>query len=263
MGIAEANAISVAAGMASCGLRPWVSAFAVFMATRVCDQIRVSVAHARLGVKLNGAYGGLPSGRGGATHSSIEDIAIMRSMPGMTVLTPADGEETRAMTRLAMETPGPVYLRTMRCELPRLFGPGHRPVVGKALAMDEGGDAAILSEGMMTRRALDAAAMLRREGIRVRVLHFGTVKPLDADAVIAACDQCGVLVTAENHSRLGGFGSAVAEAAAERRGKRVIRLGFPDEYLESGDDDLIFAKHGLDAAGIAASVKAALGKDQA
>ncbi len=258
MGIAEANAVCVAAGMATCGLRPWLSTFAVFMATRALDQVRVSVAHANLDVKLNGAYGGLPSGRGGATHSSIEDIAIMRTMPNMTVLTPADAQETRAMVELAMDIRGPVYLRTLRCDLPVLFDQNHKPVLGKAIELRAGNDVAIMAEGMMSYRALLAADLLERSGIKARVLHFGTVKPLDKESIIKASRECGIIITVENHSRVAGFGSAVAEVVSESAPCHVSRLGFPDAFLESGDDELIFTRHGLDAEGIARSTMAAL-----
>jgi transketolase len=255
MGIAEANAVCTAAGMAACGMRPWVSTFAVFLATRALDQIRISVAHADLDVKLNGSYGGLPSGRGGATHSSVEDLAIMRVMPNMRVLTPADAVETRAMVDLAMRQRGPVYLRTMRCELPVIFDDSFVPEIGKAVELAPGNDVAILSEGMMTHRALAAAEILAREGVRTRVLHFGSIKPIDREAIVRAAVECGRIVTVENHSRAGGFGSAVCEVLAEEAPCLASRLGFPDVFLESGDDDLIFAKHGLDAEGIARAVR--------
>ncbi|MGA2546241.1 MAG: transketolase C-terminal domain-containing protein [Rectinemataceae bacterium] len=264
MGIAEANSVCVAAGLAACGLTPWVSTFAVFIAARACDQVRVSVAHAALPVKLNGSYGGLPSGRGGATHSSIEDIAIMRSMPNMTILSPADAAETRAMTDLAMRVPGPVYLRTVRCELPFIFGLDCAPELGKSVELASGNDVAILSEGMMAHRALAAAAVLAREGIHARVLHFGTLKPMDRAAVAKAARDCGRIVTVENHSLSGGFGSAVCEILAEEEPCRALRLGFPDVFMESGDDDLVFAKYGLDVAGIASAARrAARSKDAA
>jgi len=238
---------------------PWVSAFAVFLAGRALDQVRASVAHPGLPVKLNGSYGGLPSGRGGATHSAVEDLAIMRAMPNMTVLSPADAAETRALADLAMRLPGPVYLRTVRCELPALFGPGHAPSLGQAVELAPGGDVAILSEGMMAHRALEAARLLGREGIRARVLHFPSIKPIDRGAIARAARECGELVTVENHSRVGGFGGAVCEAASEECPCRITRLGFPDVFMESGDDERIFALHGLDAAGIAAAARAALG----
>lgn len=261
MGIGEANAVCVAAGLASCGYIPWISAFAVFLAKRALDQVRVSVAHTGLSVKLNGSYGGLPSGRGGATHSSVADIAVMRAMPGMRVLTPADAVEAAAMAELAMLTPGPVYLRTLRCELPSVFEAGFRPVLGKAVLLEEGGDLAILAEGMMSARALEAAAILRAEGIGARVLHFGTIKPIDAEAIVSASRDCGRILTVENHSVIGGLGSGVCEILAGEAPCRVVRLGFPDVFMESGDDEAIFGRFGLDARGIAASARAILGKD--
>ncbi len=258
VGIAEANAVGMAAGLATAGFEPWVSAFAVFLATRACDQVRVCVAHTRLPVRLNGSYGGLPTGRAGATHSAIEDIAIMRAMPNMTVLTPADATEARAMTLLASGLPGPVYIRTMRCALPDIFGPGHLPAIGTSVELRPGSDIALLAEGMMSARALDAAALLAAQGISARVVHFGTVKPIDKDAIERASRDCGALVTVENHSSVGGFGSAVCEVLAERAPCRAVRLGFPDIFLESGDDEAIFSRHGLDAAGIASAARGLL-----
>ncbi len=255
MGIAEANMVGAAAGMASCGYVPWVSAFAVFLAKRALDQIRVSVAYTNLPVKLNGAYGGLPSGRGGATHSSVEDIAIMRAMPNMTIFCPADAVETMAMTKLAMQTPGPVYLRTVRCEVPVIFEPSWRPVAGKAVQLTEGYDATICSEGMMTPVAVDAAGLLAQQGIRVRVLHFGTIKPFDSDAVVTASRDCGRILTLENHSVIGGLGGAVCEALSERAPCLVHRAGFPDVFMESGNDETIFASFGMDAAGVTRKIK--------
>jgi transketolase len=257
MGIAEANAVCAAAGMAALGLVPWVSAFAVFLASRANDQIRVSVAHTGLPVKLNGSYGGLPTGRAGATHSAVEDIAIMRAMPGMTVLSSSDAYETRALAEYAMRLPGPVYLRTVRCDLPPIFGPGREPDLGAATELAEGSDVALLSEGMMAHRCLEAAAILAKEGIRARVLHFGAIKPLDGEAVAKAARDCGSLVTVENHSRIGGLGGAVCEFLAEEFPRRVMRLGFPDVFMESGDDEALFARYGLDAAGIAAAAREA------
>lgn len=261
MGIAEANMIGAAAGMASTGWTPFVSTFAVFLATRATDQIRVSVAHANLDVKLNGAYGGLPTGRAGATHSAVEDIAIMRAMPNMKVLVPADPAETRSAVRLALDTPGPVYLRTVRCAVPVIFDESHRMRLGVGTVLAEGKDAAIVSTGMMTPRCLEAARSLEREGIRVRHIHMGSVKPIDSELLRAAARDCGLIVTVENHGVTGGLGGAVAETTAELEPCRVIRVGFPDVFLESGDDESIFRKYGMDAEGIAATVRRALGAD--
>ncbi len=251
MGIAEANMVGAAAGMALCGFTPWVSTFAVFLAKRALDQVRVSVAHANLPVKLNAAYGGLPTGRAGATHSSVEDLAIMRAMPNMTVLTPADAVETMAMTNLAMTIEGPVYLRTVRCEVPVIFDPSWRPTIGKAAKLSEGDDIAICSEGMMTPVALAAVEKLAARGIGARLLHYGTIKPFDNEAIVEASRDCGAILTIENHSVIGGLGGAVCEALADHGAFcPVKRLGFPDTFMESGDDDQIFASFGMDADGV-------------
>jgi transketolase len=255
MGIAEANTIGVAAGMAACGFTPWVSAFAVFLAKRALDQVRVSVAYPGLPVKLNAAYGGLPTGRAGATHSSVEDIAVMRAMPNMTVLTPADAVETIAMTELAMRIPGPVYLRTVRCEVPVIFDKSWKPECGKAAQIADGDDVAICSEGMMTPVALAAVDKLAKLGIRARLLHYGTIKPFDNDAVIRASRECGAILTIENHSVIGGLGGAVCETLAEHAPCLVTRVGFPDVFMESGDDNEIFARFGMDADGVARRVQ--------
>lgn len=252
MGIAEANMVGAAAGMALCGFTPWVSTFAVFIAKRALDQVRVSVAHTNLPVKLNGTYGGLPTGRAGATHSSVEDLAIMRAMPNMTVLCPADAVETVAMADLAMGIDGPVYLRTVRCEVPVIFEPGWKPVIGRAARLTQGNDVAICSEGMMTPVARAAVDLLAARGIAARLLHFGTLKPFDTEAVLDAARGCGAIVTLENHSVIGGLGGAVAEALADAGAQcPVRRLGFPDVFMESGDDDAIFAGFGMDPEGVA------------
>ena len=251
MGIAEANMVGAAAGMALCGFTPWVSTFAVFLAKRALDQVRVSVAHAKLPVKLNAAYGGLPTGRAGATHSSVEDLAIMRAMPNMTVLTPADAVETMAMTDLAMSIEGPVYLRTVRCEVPVIFDQSWRPAIGKAAKLSEGGDVAICSEGMMTPVALAAAEKLAARGIGARLLHYGTIKPFDNEAIVEASRDCGAILTIENHSVIGGLGGAVCEALGDHGVSCLVkRLGFPDTFMESGDDDQIFASFGMDVDGV-------------
>ena len=261
MGIAEANMVGAAAGMALCGFTPWVSTFAVFLAKRALDQVRVSVAHTRLPVKLNATYGGLPTGRAGATHSSVEDLAIMRAMPNMTVLCPADAVETIAMTDLAMTIAGPVYLRTVRCEVPVIFESSWRPTLGKAAKLSEGDDVAICSEGMMTPVALAAAEKLATRGIGARLLHYGTIKPFDNEAIVEASRDCGAILTVENHSVIGGLGGAVCEALADHGAQcPVKRLGFPDTFMESGDDDQIFAGFDMDADGIARHAEALLSR---
>lgn len=255
IGIAEQNAVGIAAGMAAGGLVPWVSAFAVFLAHRAGDQIRNSVAHPGANVKLNGSYAGLPTGRAGATHSAVEDLAVLRSLPNMTIFEPADSFETAHFTRLATQMEGPVYLRTVRCELPDLFDDTHRPAAGEGVLLREGADVGILSTGMMTARALDAARLLESRGIRAGVLHLPTIKPLDENAVAAMARKTGRLVTVENHSVIGGLGGAVCEALARLCPCPVRRLGYQDIFLESGDDETLFARYGLTAEAIAAAAQ--------
>ena len=246
-GIAEQNTVGMAAGMANQGLIPWVSAFAVFLAHRSGDQIRNSVAHPRANVKLNGSYAGLPTGRAGATHSAVEDLAIMRSIPNMTIIEPADAVETRYFTRLATEMNGPVYLRTVRCEVPTIFDGVHCPEFGKAVSLREGRDVSLISTGMMTARALEAGEMLYSQGISADILHIPVIKPIDQDAIIKTAQKTGFIITVENHSVIGGLGSAVCETVTENTLCRVHRLGYRDIFLESGDDEVLFDKYGLNA----------------
>lgn len=254
-GIAEANMIGMAAGMAAVGYTPFVSAFAVFLAKRALDQIRVSVAYPRLNVKLNGAYAGLPTGRGGATHSAIEDMAIMRAMPNMTVLVPGDPVETADAVRLALETTGPVYLRTVRCSVPVIFPEDHKMILGKGLELHSGEDIALISTGMMTPKTLAAAEILEGKGIKARVIHLGTIKPLDREIIIRAAKDCGHIITIENHSIYGGLGGAVAEVLSEYSPCFQTRIGFPDIFMESGDDDEIFSKLGMNTENIVRKVQ--------
>ena len=258
MGIAEANMIGAAAGMATTGFLPFVSTFAVFLANRAIDQIRVSIAYTGLNVKLNGAYGGLPTGKAGATHTSIGDIASMRTLPGMTIIIPADPLETEQATELALKINGPVYLRTVRCQVPVIFDSSHRIEVGKAETVHEGKDAVIISTGMMTTKSLKAAEILKREGISVKVIHMATIKPIDEDAIIKASREFGHIITVENHSIIGGLGGAVAEVSSKSAPCRITRLGFRDVFPESGDNELLFSRYGMNTGNIAETVKKVL-----
>ncbi len=246
IGIAEANMVGIAAGLSTQGWIPFVSTFAIFLTKRAGDQVRNTIAYPRANVKLNGAYGGLPTGRAGASHSSIEDIAVMRAIPHMPVIVPADPVETRAAVEAVMRIPGPVYLRTVRCPVPVIFGE-HEPFeFGKAKQIHAGDDAVIISTGMMTPKALQAAGKLGKQyGIRTAVIHMGTVKPLDNEAVIAASERYGHILTVENHSVIGGLGDAVAAAVSEHAPCRVTKLGFQDIFLESGDNEELFSRYGM------------------
>jgi len=254
VGIAEQNMLGIAAGMASMGLIPFVSAFAVFLTERGGDQIRNSIAHPRANVKLNGAYCGLPTGRGGATHSAVEDIAVMRCLPNMVILDPADATETRLCIDLAMEIEGPVYLRTVRCEVPTIFGPEHQIKLGRAVKLLEGNDITVISSGMMTGKAKAAGAMLEKQGIHIDLLHMPSIKPLDEEAVIESAAKTGKVITVENHSVIGGLGSAVCELLSKKYPVKTSCLGFPDIFLQCGADEELFSRYGMNTENIADTI---------
>ncbi len=255
VGIAEANMMGMAAGLALMGYTPFVSTFAVFVTKRALDQVSISIAYPELNVKLNGSYAGIPTGRAGATHQSVEDVAVMRAIPNMKVLVPADACETRLAVKLALETPGPVYLSTVRCEVPTLFDAGHTLEWGRAVTLKEGSDLTLIGCGMMTAKALEAARQLENEGLNARVLHMPSIKPLDERAIVAAARETGRIITVENHSVIGGLGGAVAETLTEQAPCRQLRLGFPDTFGESGDDEAIFSKFGCNTENIIAAAR--------
>jgi transketolase len=250
VGIAEQNMVGIAAGLSTLGFIPFVSAFAVFMTQRAGDQIRNSIAHPKANVKINGAYGGLPTGRGGATHSAIEDIANMRCLPNMTIFEPADAREVALFTRMALEIEGPVYLRTVRCEVPVIFDEYHKVTLGKAVKIQSGTDITLISTGMMTPKAIDAARLLEAQGVSVHMLHMPTIKPIDVEAIREASETTKAIITIENHSIVGGLGSAVSETVAETVPCKVYRLGFRDIFLQCGDDETLFSRYGMNTENI-------------
>ncbi len=258
VGIAEQNMMGIAAGLTTVGWLPFVSTFAVFVATHALDQIRVSIAYPKLNVKLNGAYAGLPTGKAGATHQSVQDIAIMRAMPNMIVLSPADAYETQLAVYAAAEYVGPVYIRTIRCPVPVIFDESHKFEIGKSYRLHEGRDITIISCDMMTPKALTAAIELEKLGIKVRMIHMPTIKPIDEQAIIEASQETGLLMTVENHSMVGGLGGAVSEVLTDKAPCKLVRLGFPDCFGESGDNEAIFSKLGINTENIVAKVKALL-----
>jgi len=251
MGIAEQNLAGVAAGMATVGLIPWVSSFAAFLASRDLDQIRVVIAQPRLNVKLAAHYSGILTGYTGKTHQVVNDIAIMRSMPNMTVIAPCDGEETRAAIRAATSWQGPVYMRLTRDPVRTATTPGAAFEVGRAYLMKEGTDLAIVSTGTQTVRALEAADLLLQEGIGASVLHVPTIKPLDEEAIVALARRVPAVLACEEHSVLGGLGGAVAEVLAAHHPTRVTRLGIRDVDGESAPNDALLEKYGLNSQAIA------------
>jgi transketolase len=251
IGIAEQNLAGVAAGMASVGLIPWVSSFAAFLATRDLDQIRVVIAQPRLNVKFAAHYSGILTGYTGKTHQVVNDIAIMRSMPNMTVIAPCDGAEARAAIQAATQWQGPVYLRLTRDPIRTVTTPGAPFEIGHAYLLREGADLAIISTGAQTVRALEAADILQDEGVSACLLHVPTLKPLDEEAIVALAQRAPCVLTCEEHSVFGGLGGAVAEVLASRRPTRITRLGLRDVDGESAPNDALLEKYGLNAHAIA------------
>jgi transketolase len=248
VGIAEANMVGMAAGLAAGGMIPFASTFAVFAAGRAFEQIRQSVAYPRLNVKVVATHGGITVGEDGGSHQSVEDLAIMRALPNMTVLCPADGPETAAAIRAASEYRGPVYVRLGRGKVPVVFDGECRFSIGRGVTLREGSDMTFITTGMMTAEALQAARILAEEQISARVVHLGTVKPLDIDLVLRTARETGAVVTAEEHSVIGGLGGAVCEALAEGCPVPVERVGLRDQFGQSGSADELLAYYGLTAA---------------
>ncbi|MBC7255521.1 MAG: transketolase family protein [Chloroflexi bacterium] len=260
IGIAEMDMVSTAAGMAATGMIPFANSFAIFITAHCYDQIRIQICYPGLHVILAGSSAGLTQGPDGASHQSLEDIALMRALPKMQVLVPADGVETRAMTLAAAnELSGPIYLRLGRYPVPDILDPSYRFQLGKAIILREGKDAALFACGHMVYPALQAAERLAAEGIQSLVVNMSTIKPLDREIVLEAMHTCPIVVTIEEHSIMGGLGSAVAEVMAETGfGPPLLRLGTRDVFGESATADELLAKHGLTAEGIAQAVRGGL-----
>lgn len=259
MGIAEQNMAGVAAGLATTGLIPFVTTFAAFATNRDLDQVRMTIGQTRLHAVIAGGYSGIQIGRAGKTHQAIEDLAVFRTMPNMTVLAPADATETRKATFAAAEgVAGPVYMRLTRDASPVLFGDDHEFHVGRGVVMRRGSDVALISTGVQTTRTVRAADLLEAEGVGVHHLHLHTVKPLDEAAVIEAA-ATGAVVTCEDHSIIGGLGGAVAEVLAERRPTLMRRIGVRDVNIESAPNEALLEQHGLTPRHIVAAAKEILG----
>ncbi len=244
MGIAEQNLMGVAAGLAHGGFIPWLSSFAVFFTHRAADPLRMLVAQTGANVKIGAAYSGLLTGYTGKTHQDVEDLAILRAMPHMTVLAPMDGPECREMTRWATAHPGPVYLRLARDPVEGPAFP-REPLSGQPRLLREGDDLALVSTGPQSLRCWEAAELLARRGIQARVVHLGFLKPTDQPALCAALQGVPVVVTAEEHSVLGGLGGLVAELLSAQAPRRVLRLGLEDTFGESASNQELLELHGL------------------
>lgn len=247
VGIAEQNMTGMAAGLALMGKIPFTSTFGVFNSRRVCDQVAMSVAHPRLPVKLIGAYSGILSGNNGATHQAVEDVAIMRAIPGMVVIDPADAAEVSGVVKAVVEYDGPVYLRISRDAWPDVTPPGYKFEIGKAVLLRAGNDVALVCSGMMASLCLRAAGELATRGISAAVLHMPTIKPLDVEALVELAAKTECIVTAENHNVIGGLGGAVTEALAEHYPVPVKRVGLQDVYGECGTNDELMKKYGISA----------------
>ncbi|MEZ4506177.1 MAG: transketolase C-terminal domain-containing protein [Thermomicrobiales bacterium] len=245
MGIAEQNMAGVAAGMATLGYTPWLSSFAAFLTSRDLDQIRVVIAQPGLDVKICGGYSGILTGKAGKTHQSVEDIATFRALPGIDVIAPADGQELMAsMTAIAVSG-RPTYLRLTRDASPVIFPENYEFEIGRAVLLREGGDLGIVSTGVQTVRALDVAERLAERGIESSVLHVPTIKPIDIDAIVEIAERTNLVLTAEDHSVIGGLGGAVAEVLGEHRPTLMRRVGIQDRFGESGPNDALLEKYGL------------------
>jgi len=256
MGIAEQDLVSTGAGLAATGLIPFCNSFAIFLTGRAYDQIRTQVCYPALPVKLAGSSAGLTLGADGASHQSLEDIALMRALPNMTVIVPADDIETQQATLVAAEIPGPVYIRLGRYPVPRVHPDDYQFRLGEVTRLRDGQDVVLLATGHMVWKALEAAEILSAQGIRARVCSVGTIKPLKIEAVLREVAGVPAVVTVEEHSIIGGLGSAVAEILMEAGVGPLAfkRVGVQDVFGESATADELLAKHGLQPDGIAAAV---------
>ena len=260
-GIAEADMMCAAAGAAAMGLVPFASSFAMFAAGRAYEQVRNSIGYPHLNVKIGATHGGLSVGEDGASHQCCEDFALMRTIPGMVVLCPADDVEARAAVKAAYEHRGPVYLRFGRLPVPVIHQEeGYSFRIGKGEVLREGTDVAIITTGLMTAEAVEAWGALKELGIRARIVNMASIKPLDEELVLKAARECGKVITCEEHSIVGGLGSAVSEVVVQNCPVPMEIVGIQDRFGESGDPELIYKDHGMDVDSIVAKAKALAAK---
>lgn len=257
-GIAESNMIGIAAGLAATGHIVFASSFAMFAAGRAFEQVRNSIGYTHLNVKIGATHAGISVGEDGASHQCCEDIALMRTIPGMVILNPADDVEAEKAVFAAAEYEGPVYLRFGRLAVPRIFDEDYDFQIGKGVELTEGNDVAIIATGLMVNEALMAAEELKKEGINARVINMATIKPLDKDIVIKAAKETGAIVTAEEHNVIGGLGGAVSEVICENYPVPVVKLGVEDTFGRSGPAAELLHLYGLDAEHIVAKAKQAI-----
>lgn len=257
-GIAESDMIGIAAGIAATGKKVVCSSFAMFAAGRAYEQIRNSVGYPHLNVIIGATHAGISVGEDGATHQCCEDIALMRTIPGMTIINPADETEAKKAVEAALEIDGPVYMRFGRLAVPVIFGDDYKFEVGKSVTLKEGNDVTIIATGLMVAEALEAYELLKKDGINARVINMHTIKPLDNEAVIKAAKETGAIVTAEEHSVIGGLGGAVSELLCEEYPVPVLKLGIYDTFGHSGPAPKLLDEFGLRAVNIAEKAKKAV-----
>ena len=258
-GIAEGNMMGVAAGLATCGKIPFASSFAMFAAGRAFEQVRNSIGYPHLNVKIGATHAGISVGEDGATHQCNEDIAIMRTIPGMTIICPADDVEARAAVKAAAEYAGPVYMRFGRLAVPVINDEAnYKFEIGKGITLKEGKDVTIIATGLEVNESLEAAKLLEADGISAEVINIHTIKPLDKELVVASAKKTGKVVTVEEHSVIGGLGGAVAEALSEEAPTKMLRIGMMDKFGQSGPAKALIEYYGLDGKSIYEKVKAFL-----
>lgn len=255
VGIAEQNAAGVAAGLATCGKVPFVVTYAVFGSLRMCEMIRQEICYPNLNVKIACSHGGLTPANDGASHQAIEDMGVLRTLPNMTVIMPADYVAAKKLTRQAAETYGPMYLRFTRDAIPQIYDEDAEFVIGKANQLKEGKDVAIIANGDTVRLALDAAKELEAKGITARVLDMHTIKPLDTDAVMECVNETGKIITVEDHNIMNGLGSAVSEVAAETGRCMVKRIGIRDQFGQSAPYERLLEMNGITVENIVETAK--------
>lgn len=260
-GIAEQNLVGAAAGLASCGNKVFLATFAVFASMRACEQVRTFVCYPNLNVTVIGTHTGLQVGGDGATHAAVEDVSIMRALPNMTIVQPADAVSARAVAHAAVDFEGPLYIRLHRNAVADIYGEDYQFELGKATTVrDYGTDLTMIVSGILLKKALDAAEILKAEGVNVRVLDMSTIKPLDTEAVIKAARETGAVMTIEDHTVLGGLGAAVAEVVVQNQPVPMELVGIQDRFGESGDPELLYRDNGMDVDSIVAKAKALIAK---
>jgi transketolase len=258
MGIAEGNMMAVAAGISTCGKIVFASTFAVFASGRAFEQIRNSIGYPNLNVKIGATHAGISVGEDGASHQSIEDISLMRSIPNMTVISPSDAYSTTFAVKAAIEHDGPFYLRMGRLAVPVIYNENTKFELGKGIMLKDGTDVSIIANGLMVQYALEAAKLLEDEGINARVIDIHTIKPIDRDIIVKAAKETGCIVTAEEHTIVGGFGSAVAEVVCSEYPVPMKMVGIEDKFGKSGNPYELFEMYGLTAKNIAEKSKEAM-----